>query len=358
VGRVTSWARAGRVGGLVGAAAGLAAAGAAVGLAAERFVMDRAKQGPDPYADEPFGALRGTPYVVVASDGVELHAELDEPRGAAGALDVTAVFCHGYALNLDTWHFQRRDLAGVGRLVFYDQRSHGRSGRAPAASVSLAQLGRDLEHVVEALAPDGPVVLVGHSMGGMTLMALAGQRPHWFGDRVRGVALIATSSGGMDTVTLGVPGAVGRAAHRLAPQIVTSLARQPTLVDRTRRAGSDLGHVLTKHYSFGPDVPPSLVAFTADLNAATPIGVIADFLPLFDVHDEEAALAAFHRVETLVVGAARDELTPVEHSRTIVRAVPDAEYLELDDAGHMVLLERHEQVTERVRGLLERVAAG
>ena len=38
-------------------------------------------------------------------------------------------------------------------------------------------------------------MLVGHSMGGMTIMALAEQRPELFAERVAGVALISTSAG-------------------------------------------------------------------------------------------------------------------------------------------------------------------
>ena len=45
-------------------------------------------------------------------------------------------------------------------------------------------------------APEGPVVLVGHSMGGMTVMSLAGQHPDVVRERVVAVALIATSAGG------------------------------------------------------------------------------------------------------------------------------------------------------------------
>ena len=63
------------------------------------------------------------------------------------------------------------------RLVLYDQRSHGRSERASRESCTIEQLGHDLDAVIRALAPEGPLVLVGHSMGGMTIMALAEQTP-------------------------------------------------------------------------------------------------------------------------------------------------------------------------------------
>jgi pimeloyl-ACP methyl ester carboxylesterase len=346
---------AGRAAGVTGALLGLAAAGAAVGLAAERYAVGRSLRGRDPFADEPFGSLRGDPLVVPAADGVELYAEVDDPGGAGS--DLTVVFSHGYALNLDVWHFQRRDLRGSARLVFWDQRSHGRSGRAPEGSVSFERLADDLGGVLDAAAPTGPVLLVGHSMGGMTVMDLLVRRPELFG-RVVGIAFVASSAGGLREVTLGVPGPAGRLAGRLAPGVVSGLARQPDLVERGRRAGSDLGFVLTKRYSFTDDAPASLVEFTAQLNAGTPIGVVAEFLPVFATHDQRERLGLLSGADTLVVGAGRDRLTPVSHSREIAERLPGARYVEVPDAGHMVLLERHEVVTAHLRAQLDRVRAG
>ena len=68
--------------------------------------------------------------------------------------------------------------------MIYDQRSHGRSARARAAARSTSS--GDLDAVLRALAPEGPLVLVGHSMGGMALMALAERRPSLFDERVLG----------------------------------------------------------------------------------------------------------------------------------------------------------------------------
>lgn len=349
---------AGRTAGLIGAWVGLATAGAAVGFATERYVMGRSLRADDPYADEPFGSLRGTPHTVVTDDGVRLHVEVDEPeRGPAGRSPeprLTIVFCHGYALTHDSWHFQRRDLRGTDRLVFWDQRSHGRSGRAPDGSVSLDRLAADLGQVVDAVAPKGPVVLVGHSMGGMTVMALADARPELFGDRIVGVSLVATSAYGLDSTPLGLPGALGRLANRAAPGVVAALARRPEIVERGRRAGSDLGYVLTRRYSFAAGGSPTLVEFTALMNAATPIDVVAAFLPLFGELDTRGALPALATVPLLVVAAEKDLLTPVEHGRELAESLPDVDYVEVADSGHMVLLERHDIVTEHLRSLVER----
>src|SRR3954452_7302462 len=159
--------------GQAAAVVGVVAAGTAAGVALERRAVGRARSAPDPYADEPFGSLHTGGRTVYADDGVPLHVEVEGDESAA----VTVVFVHGFTLSMDCWHFQRRDLGAVGRLVFYDQRSHGASGRSPREHSTIDQLGADLEAVLRAVAPEDALVLIDHQMGRMTILALADRAP-------------------------------------------------------------------------------------------------------------------------------------------------------------------------------------
>jgi pimeloyl-ACP methyl ester carboxylesterase len=342
----------GRYAAIAGATIGVIAAGAAAGILAERKVVAR-KRSEHP---EPFGSLRGDEYTVIASDALELYAEVDELPKRRRRRQPTIVFVHGYALNLDCWHFQRRAFRDTHRLVFFDQRSHGRSGRARNDHSSIDFCGEDLARVLDQLVPDGPVVLVGHSMGGMTIMALAEQHPDWFGDRITGVALIATSPGGFDAETYGLPGLPGRLMHKLAPSVVATLARAPRLVESGRRAGSDFGFVLTRRLAFGGTVPQEYVDFTDEMLAGTPFDVIAEFFPGFDSHDRAEALAALADVPTTVIGGTLDQITPIAHTRRIAHLLPTATLVEVTGAGHMILLERHDEVNQAIETLVERAS--
>jgi pimeloyl-ACP methyl ester carboxylesterase len=336
---------------LIAGAAGVVAAGAAVGLAAERYANGKSFRGDDLEADEPLGQIHGRLVPVRATDGVALHVEVDD---GAGDPDVTVVFCHGLALDMGTWHYQRRDLGDLGRLVFWDQRGHGQSGHGPAENMTIDQLGRDLASVIEATAPEGPLVLVGHSMGGMTIMALADQHPELFADRVIGVALVATSPGKLAEVGLGVPGAAGRALFKVAPRALNALNRRPEVVSRGLTLGADLQFVLTKRYAFATDVSPSFTRFVASMHAGTALDVIAQLMPAFTTHDKLSALGVLSGIETLVLGGEKDLLTPADHSRAIAERVPSAELVILPDAGHMVMLEHYHVVTDLLRALVER----
>ena len=264
----------GRALGVVGAAVGLVAASTAAGLLARRKIAGRGQVG----ADIPLGSLRGDRRTVMTSDGLALYAEVDEPEDPPAPGTPTVVFVHGYALNLDSWHFQRLALRGTHRLVFYDQRSHGRSGRSRPEHCTIDRLGEDLGRVIDDLAADGPVVLVGHSMGGMTILALAQLYPEWFGDRVVGVTLVSTCADGMGEVSFGLPRSLGRVFHDASPSVLTLLARAPKLVERGRRMGSEYAFAITRRLAFGGPVPQEYVDFADAMLSATPIDVVAQLL--------------------------------------------------------------------------------
>jgi pimeloyl-ACP methyl ester carboxylesterase len=347
---------------VVGALLGVAAAGVAAGLAAERVALGRVrKRVADPYDDEPFGHLPyDASYTVSGEDGVALHVEVVEPA-AGGEPDVTVVFVHGFCLDMGTWHFQRRGLASLReprvRAVFYDQPGHGRSGRKPSGDYAIDELGEDLAAVIAQVAPTGPLVLAGHSMGGMTIMALAERHPELFTERVVGVAMISTSAGDLDAVALGMPDIVGKLRRPLTPALIAALRARPGLLERGRSAGSDLAFLLTRRYGFGSSqASESLVRYVEKMNAATSLDVVAGYLRTLSSHERYAALEVFDGIETLLVGGDADMLTPIAHTEEMARLLPGAEYVEIADGGHVTLMEHADVVNAHLVAFLDRAA--
>jgi pimeloyl-ACP methyl ester carboxylesterase len=340
------------VAGVAAGAVGVVAAGTAYRLVRRRQVISR--RGLED--DTAFGSLHSSPITVVTDDGVDLHVEVDEYAGAEADAELTVVFVHGYSLTSDSWHFQRAAYRGRVRMVFYDHRSHGRSGRSTPGHATIEQLGSDLAAVLDTVVPTGPVVLVGHSMGGMTIIALAEQHPELFGDRVVGVGLISTTAGGLEPSRMLVPGLPANVGGELAQRLVSVLGRGHRTIDGLRRVGHSIALVATDELAFGDDVPASYVEFVDRMLSATSFEVVAEFFPNFTTLDKFEALAALADVPTAIVCGTEDKLTPVEHSRKLHAAIAGSTLLECEGAGHMVILERHEEVDEQLDRLL--AAAG
>jgi pimeloyl-ACP methyl ester carboxylesterase len=336
--------------GLVASVAALAAGGIAMGIELERRVVAKRIRRSSQANLEDFFSLRSDGPEVITPDGVVVHTEVDEGPSD----DFALVFVHGYGLNLDCWHFQRRHFRGRLRQVFYDQRSHGRSSRSEAELCRIPQLADDLYQVLQEVLGDVPVIMIGHSMGGMTIMRLAQTRPELFGSQILGVALFSTSAGELldHSPIRGIP---GRTFHRVAEPVMAGLNRIPELVAQGRRAGSDLGYVVTRRLAFGPEVPTSYVDFASEMLSQIPLEVVADYYPAFAELDEFRALEILSTVPTVVVGGENDVITPIEHTARIIDLLPKAEAIRVENCGHLGMIEKHEIFNDALDRLIDRV---
>ncbi|WP_246081586.1 alpha/beta fold hydrolase [Nocardioides litoris] len=348
--------------GSIGGALGLAAAGTAIGLLRQQREVPV-----DAGLSVPLGSLRSTPRTVVADDGTPLHVEVDEvdevddlgagsgrgSRRAGQAPPVTLVFAHGYCLTLDSWHFQRAAYRGLVRAVYYDQRSHGRSGRSDREHATIDQLGHDLRAVIEQTVPEGPVVVVGHSMGGMTVVSLAEHHPELIGTKVIGVGLVSTTAGGLDPSRILVPLLPARLTKRATLRAVATLAHGHAAIDQVRRVGRYIANVATSKLAFGSDdVPHEYVSFVDDMLSATPFEVVADFFPSFSSLDKFDHVEVLDEVPVSVICGTADRITSIGHSRKLHARIPGSRLLECEGVGHMVPLERHDQVNAELDQLI------
>src|SRR3954449_12577860 len=292
---------------------------------------------------------------VRTDDGVDLHVEVEENTGA----QLTVVLAHGFTARLAEWELQRAALRPRARLVLFDQRGHGRSGWTDLSKATIDRTGRDLGEVLDATTPSGPVVLAGHSMGGMSVMALARQRPELFGSRVVGVFLLATSAGGL--VESGLVGGAVKLVRRLGllSLYLWVLQLLAPFIERHRRRGTRFGRWFPRRFLFGrDDADPAHVRMVQNLLEETPYTVNAAFYATFLDHDETASLDVLARVPVTVVAATHDRLTPAAHARRMAeRLGPDAELVVVPGAGHSVNLTRTAQVDRAFLDLLDRVEA-
>ncbi len=335
-------------------AAGLGAVGTIAGITVARSMTRRAEI-EDPYVNENFETLDGDrSYVVTTPDGVPLAVREVGPADAP----LTVVFAHGFCLRMGAFHFQRMRLSDEWgpqvRMIFYDQRGHGRSGEAPPQTYTITQLGMDLETVLQVIAPRGPIVVVGHSMGGMTVLSHARQYPHHYGNRIVGAALIASAAEGVAKSPL------GELLNNPALEAARFAARSaPKLVHRGRNATRSLIGPILRAASYADlNVSPSIVAFSEKMMLETPIPTMIEFLHALEAHDETSGLATLANIPTLVVCGDHDLVTPDEYSRKMAHALRQSEMIIVSKSGHLVLLSQPEPINDGLVRLVKRATPG
>jgi pimeloyl-ACP methyl ester carboxylesterase len=288
-------------------------------------------------------ALDPRPSTVTTEDGVVLHVEHH------GAVHATAsvVLAHGYELDRRLWARQVDALLGARpelRVVTYDHRGHGRSGAAARETASISQLGRDLRAVVDSLPP-GPVVLAGHSMGGMTILALAEQHPELVGARVVGAALLGSSANGSAELP-GLPPRARKIALRVVPWFnALASVRAARGLDKPPSPGM-------RWLLFGTAPHRSDVLRTKLVLDECSAATCEAFYFAFQDHDRLAALQHLLGVPVLIAVGDRDRLAPPALSHAMAAELPHAQLVVYPGCGHMLQLERADDVSRRLLELV------
>jgi pimeloyl-ACP methyl ester carboxylesterase len=316
---------------------------------------------------------------VITPDGVRLHVETTGSDSAP----VTVLLVHGWTCSTRSWHHQLSGLpqvlgsSGV-RVVAYDHRGHGRSEAAPVGTTRISQLADDLAFVLDTVVGDGPVVYAGHSMGGMTLMALADQRPELFGSRIKAAALVSTSSGQISSRAFGLPARFDGAAAVVAPRAMNlagermerrairrtgsrvagdAETRQRAVLAALRELGPALRRPAVRRMVFGKKVDPAEVdILMADL-AVTPGRSLSGFFEAITQHDLGHALNVLDGIPVEIMHGTRDRLLPPRHANRMAQLLPSARLWMYPGAGHMLMQERPRDVTHRLASLARKASA-
>ncbi|SFB51417.1 Pimeloyl-ACP methyl ester carboxylesterase [Amycolatopsis marina] len=309
---------------------------------------------PEPFGQDRVGSRPDSTHCFVTGDGTALHVETAGPDGG-GDTPLTLVLVHGWTQDRRTWDAVLDSVPDTVRVLRYDLRGHGESDPALPGTATIEQLADDLADLLADRVPSGPVVLAGHSMGGMTIMRLAERHPELVTRRVAGVAFVATSCGQMDRITLGLPGVAGNGAARFERRLAALLTRlrrerlplRPSVV----RPGA-------RWLVFGRRPRRVDVASVAEQLLTAHPASLGGFQDAISRHDCKAALATLRDLPAVVLAGDRDRLCPLEHARTIAEELPSAEFVRYPGAGHMLPQERADEVGARIAGLVRTVAAG
>ena len=288
------------------------------------------------------------------ADGVRLHVDAYGPRDAG----VTVVLLHGWCLDRRTWHHQVSALGAMEphpRIIAYDTRGHGRSGPTRLRSATLRQLGDDLAEVIRRHAPTGPVVLAGHSMGGMTIMEYAHAHPEEFTGRVAGLLFVSTTAEGHTHTRYGLPGQLAwllRAGETVGAGV---LARSGAW--HPHRAVLPALRPAIRWLLFGDGYEDAALQVTMKCVGRASLRSIGGFRASIGAQQRLDTLAELGGVPAAVLVGERDRLTPPTCARSIAAALPAAELTVCPGAGHMLMLERPDVVSEALQTLARRAIA-
>ncbi len=304
---------------------------------------------PDPDEPKPLTPTRrgSTP----GRGGVRLEWEQFGPDDAPALL-----LSHGWSLTHDTWYYQKKALSDEFRVIVWDMRGTGRSGKPLDRDYSMQALVQDLAAVFRATDagkhPQG-CLLAGHSVGAMILPLFAAQ----FADlmsQVRGLALL----GGTDTPLLQTM----RGREWLVPlqkpfwePLVRLMGRCPWPFEAYARLIWQVGAVhLAVMYSLHIDKESrgqvDLVAYhcaTVPMRAAG-LGALSCFR--FDARDAMSRID----VPTLLLTGEKDMNMPPETQRLMAARLHHPETELIPECGHLSLLECHTQVNARLRAFARR----
>ena len=128
-------------------------------------------------------------------------------------------------------------------------------------------------------------------------------------------------------------------------------------VDGLRRLGKDVAMVATDQFAFGDDVPAATSSSSTRCSSSTPFEVVAEFFPNFAGLDKfDGRRGALGRCRRAIICGTADKMTSIGHSRKLHAHIAGSKLLECEGAGHMVIMERHDQVNAELDQLIAAAA--
>lgn len=290
----------------------------------------------------------------MTSDGLEIYTYAFGPAAENAA--ATVVLVHGFTLAAESFYLQvdyLREQHPQVRVVLLDLRGHGKTGKCDPGLCTVDGLARDVLAVINKCAPQGPVVLVGHSLGGLAVLAalrqLLAHDPATHA-RISGVLLVATSVESL--AAQGIPQVL---ASPLADQVVAGVEASPRDARKVRSAAAKFLAPTLAAAVFKRPTGYDLAEFHAAMIHETPLASFVGFFDDLQEHDELAAESALRGKPGGVLVGEKDEVTPLSQAERLLEIWPEAWSQIAEGAGHMLVLEVPGIVNNALTGILNRI---
>ncbi|NLG56677.1 MAG: alpha/beta hydrolase [Rhodococcus sp.] len=279
---------------------------------------------------------------VVTDDGAVLHARA---YGPADGLPIVLV--HGWSCSIEYWYPQINTFAeesGKYRVIAYDLRGHGRS--TPGTRVfDTDVLADDLQAVLEATVtdPERKATVVGHSMGGMSIMAWADRHSDKVDRYASSILLASTATDNL----------IGEASIVRYPKVPLPIGRA-IIGAPWPIASTPVTNKAVQYITMAPRSKPDDVQFCRDILAGCQPRTRGGWGVALSGLDLRRGLKSI-TVPTTVLGGSVDRLLPIGHSRRLARTLDETGVLQrlivLPGIGHMSTVEDSESVSREIERL-------
>ena len=274
-----------------------------------------------------------------------LIAAYDTPAANDNAPQI--VFVHGWMGTHHVWDWVIRPLVGDARMVTFDLPFHGQSGAPQPDGIDLDFFGDALLGVIDELVPHGPIVLVGHSLGGMVVLNALRRHTARLSPRLAATVLVSTAASFDDTPTALVKYA--RPVFGPVENVMRSGFAHATgrLVSNAVQRDSDLLWLFARAVQGRHAKPAITYGIVQSAQAAHPdaLGVVAP--AVVTLHERDGLRVAASRPLCLIAGS-DDWLTPQSVTEGLAEQ-SGAVVVMFDQVGHVAPKEAADQVAVVIR---------
>jgi pimeloyl-ACP methyl ester carboxylesterase len=271
-------------------------------------------------------------------DGTQIHVNF--LRRATGPV---VVLTHGWSLNSSVWGYVESELPRDCEIIAWDLRGLGQSTKSPKNDYSLEAMAEDLSEVVK-LAGDRPVILVGHSIGGMICQTFCRLFRGQLGSPVARIVLCETTYTNPLKTARFAPLWQALQKPVIEPMLHLTVWLSPIVwLMNVHSYLNGTTQWTTRYTSFSGKQTWGQVDFAARLPSFASPAVVARGMLAMLRFDETATLPSI-KLPTIVLAGVNDRLTVREAGEHIAETTPDAKLSLLTPGGHLSILERHEAV--------------
>jgi pimeloyl-ACP methyl ester carboxylesterase len=286
--------------------------------------------------DEPMAMRTGTAKDVTRPDGTRIHAELYGPADAPVLL-----FTHGWGANSTEWYYAKRHLSDRFRLVLWDLPGLGESTQPQDRNFALDKMASDL-HAVMGLAKGKPVVLVGHSIGGMINLTFCRLYPDLLRSQVAGIVQVDTTYTNPVETTKGSE--FSRAIQKpvAEPLLHATILLSPVVRLMTWLSYENgLAYIHNAESSFGGSETRGQLDLVSRYQfESSPAVVARGTLAMF--HWDATPVLPHVSAPALIIVGQQDTTTLPRASEYMQKTMPHAELKVVSPSAHYGLLEQHD----------------